>query len=961
MSWKDRIQELPSDGQAATPVASGSWRDRIQEVKPEEQAAPEFGATLDDDIARIAKEHGVDPDMLRSRQIGMGYYDPTTPRELENSNWLERTGKGVLANIHSNVGEGLLGGAPAWLAKKLSSDKEEAAIDALRPAVDHHKSGGQQVKEVLLSATPGALASKALAGASWAKKAAEAGSTGAKLTKSGYAAVAGANLAEGARSGVMESDAGEEGIEAVKAGLLTGGLMGGAEVIPRAAGAVGKLKKFIPGTEGAVTNGVTAKVAALNPFQSATAEQIEELLANPELRRKAAGVDLVKKASDLASQIGKAKSGLDESVSGRFRELENASLVPAINPQQDLDATESLMGKLGDSLTLIKENDKLYGPRVQKLYDHMIHIFGTGGPKEAGKSTYGKWIGDMEPGQAASAAKLRTLHARRHLDDFMKNKDWEKLSQYEKEAIEDARTSLDSHLKGLFTGSSERATADALYSEKSKVADDFFKPMTTRSPSGEKFIDPSKIKRLVKTGDAAGDQFEQRASAVKDFVRRQKGELGDLPDVSESLDGIDQLRGIGRMQRLQETANRASGGPTGQGANLIAQAALGGLTGGAYLPLQAATLPVTNPAGWARLVDGAASIMEKVQGSKFAKVLSGVYEQRGPAAVAAAHGVLIKRDPAYQKMFEEISSVKDAKVGFDDYLTKNVVEPMAKAGHEDLGAALASIPSAMFEMAPSSPIDLSPMTAVVLPGKLPWRKFLTPKKAKVLRESFDMIGGITGKTTVYAVRVPGIFPPVKQWGLLGEVAEYDAKATRQMTPHDAVKRGSEANYDTWAIYDAAKNQNAPSRTLSREAKPIGIVEIDWSKGSPVSYYYENFSKGEHKGIVQSFLTKFVDRVGEVSSSMNYKATKTRPGDAARFRGKEMWENNLPNAVQVEGDKPGEHFYRMLSDDKFKKWMKANPNAHEQKAQELRDYLMKEVFKGDADAVEKFMKSLEKAS
>ena len=55
-----------------------------------------------------------------------------------------------------------------------------------------------------------------------------------------------------------------------------------------------------------------------------------------------------------------------------------------------------------------------------------------------------------------------------------------------------------------------------------------------------------------------------------------------------------------------------------------------------------------------------------------------------------------------------IPGVQEAKKKFDDYLTENVVNPMAQAGYEDLGAALATIPSVGAELAlPSAVGDLA--------------------------------------------------------------------------------------------------------------------------------------------------------------------------------------------------------------------------------------------------------------
>lgn len=66
---------------------------------------------------------------------------------------------------------------------------------------------------------------------------------------------------------------------------------------------------------------------------------------------------------------------------------------------------------------------------------------------------------------------------------------------------------------------------------------------------------------------------------------------------------------------------------------------------------------------------------------------------------------------------KEIPAIKKSKSAIDDWLNNNIVEPMANAGHGDIGAAMATVPSTIAEfMAPSTPGDFSPGMAGV--GKL---------------------------------------------------------------------------------------------------------------------------------------------------------------------------------------------------------------------------------------------------
>lgn len=73
-----------------------------------------------------------------------------------------------------------------------------------------------------------------------------------------------------------------------------------------------------------------------------------------------------------------------------------------------------------------------------------------------------------------------------------------------------------------------------------------------------------------------------------------------------------------------------------------------------------------------------------------------------------------------------IPGVDEAKRKFDDYLTEKIVNPMAQAGYEDLGAALATIPSTAVEaFVPSSAGD-------IMMGAAPFNKTMSMFKVSKL-------------------------------------------------------------------------------------------------------------------------------------------------------------------------------------------------------------------------------------
>lgn len=451
-----------------------------------------------------------------------------------------------------------------------------------------------------------------------------------------------------------------------------------------------KLASLIPGTEGAsaTANKWTAKLASMMPYQSATADELYELLSNPDLRRKASASNFVDDARNISPDLQGARDSLEEAVGKRFGQLEEQSLrvpylaeglgdVPFQKAMDDIDATHSLIAEITDQGKTIANHENLYGSKVHKLYQDAGEILDKGSPSEKGSPTYMKsfiehienQIGDDKVkaiGEALGSAKSRTLEARRHIDDFMRNKNWENLSRYEKEAIGNLRTSLDDHLKTKFSGADTRRDADALYSGARQSIDDFFKPLTSRSPSGESFLDPSKLKSHVKTGSARGKTFDDRLQALQDFVVKHGGDLdnGAADNMDAAIKKIDELSKLGNMQMLQQNLDRAGGGPTSQMINFVAQVGAGASSSG----LSAIAMPITNPAAWVRFVDGLAGV-GKSAGSKTAPLrgralpLANYFKklmmERGPAAVAASHQALMNNDPEYKKLVEE-SAAEDA-------------------------------------------------------------------------------------------------------------------------------------------------------------------------------------------------------------------------------------------------------------------------------------------------------------
>jgi hypothetical protein len=113
--------------------------------------------------------------------------------------------------------------------------------------------------------------------------------------------------------------------------------------------------------------------------------------------------------------------------------------------------------------------------------------------------------------------------------------------------------------------------------------------------------------------------------------------------------------------------------------------------------------------------------------------------------------------------------------------------------------------------------------------------------------------------------------------------------------------------DRWRIFDSTRGPD-----------PIGVVDVDWAKNVPESSYVKNLSgETEHKGVVQDFLERFANRTGEIQSSMHFTTTD------GRQLGRELWEDRLPRVVEAPAGDLDTEVYRLLSEDNFDEWLRAN--------------------------------------
>lgn len=456
------------------------------------------------------------------------------------------------------------------------------------------------------------------------------GSVGAPVPGAGIKGVAGAAARVGSQAAIAGGDAALRGRDVEQAAELTGAVAAGAESLPLVGKAAAALTRLLPGTSKAVVNKLAARLAALMPGQQATAEELERVFANPELRRAAASTDLAAEAGKLAPELANARKSVNKATGDVFQEAEKRSLA-AHEPTDDMLGL-AVQRDVTAASEKIAENADFYGPLVKKAYNDVETILSTGGPREAGAAT-------------APYSKERLLRARRRVDELTKKKDFADMLSDERDAILSLRDMLDEPLKNGMSGAAERAEADALYRSKASADRNFFDPLTSKNPDKSRVLDAAKLERSLKSNTQKGSQFDERLDTVRRYLDDNPS-LGELPDVRAALKKASELRDVGSMTGLMERLKRATGGPSSQAINMAAQTGAAAATSG----LSMLALPVTNPVAYLRLLDNAAAAGDRL--ARYAPVLKAAYEKRGPAALAAAHAALLSQDSEYKAAFE---------------------------------------------------------------------------------------------------------------------------------------------------------------------------------------------------------------------------------------------------------------------------------------------------------------------
>lgn len=400
-------------------------------------------------------------------------------------------------------------------------------------------------------------------------------------------------IGKGAAEGALQAFGGSEDPQKLIQDMASGGATSAAIISAlEGLGYTGKAlkaaKKLIPGTEGAnpAVNKLVSKMASAVPSTSASAEDINEILSNTNLRRNLAKQGSMKDlAGAIEGSVKKSKEGIG-SIYGEakkgFLAQDPGDFVPVIN-----DLNDAL--KSGEKLSsVLSKEAKDAIDTVDSIVFKGIN-FG-----EMGAESFGKNV-------TADTVKERLIKARRNIDDLLFKGKTQKinLTPEDYEYTRGLRKKLNDSIEAL-PGAEDFRKADELYSKFSGAKDEFLGPITTKGK-----IDRTKLSNLLRNQGERGSVFEESAKDFKDFIAKTAKEYGISSKASDdAVNAIEELRKIASDKRFLDNMKYGFGGPTGLGVRALTNSMAALATGGVSL----VTMPITDPSGWARIVDTFANV-----------------------------------------------------------------------------------------------------------------------------------------------------------------------------------------------------------------------------------------------------------------------------------------------------------------------------------------------------------------
>lgn len=424
-------------------------------------------------------------------------------------------------------------------------------------------------------------------------------------------------LGNAALSAIDSGTRGEDVIDldaAGEAALMSGGISATLEAIPvigkgvkalnKASGGNLDPRRLIPGSEVAAdwVNKGTAKAASLIPGTDIEASHLEELLSDTSARRaarklKEPGVldKVANDASDLFNEVDKVTN---KQVSLAYAKGQGELLEKV--GEKDLPKFD--FTSIDQIKDMIDQKPEFFG-RASKVVNQVDDILKSGGPKEIGKITQDMplsfLVKNLPGDQAAVVQTQRLLNARRHIDDVVKNVDFEKMLHSEQEAIKATRGAINDQIERL-TGSEALRSADKTYAQYVPAKKDAFFKLQVPLPSGGREINPESAMAFLKSDKAQSKFIENKLNDLGEIMGKFDVDgANTVKDLNETV--IKSVRENFSTLSALENLKRATGGPTSQAINTAMQIVGAGYSGGSTLIL----MPITNPSAWMKLVDAA--------------------------------------------------------------------------------------------------------------------------------------------------------------------------------------------------------------------------------------------------------------------------------------------------------------------------------------------------------------------
>lgn len=411
---------------------------------------------------------------------------------------------------------------------------------------------------------------------------------------------------------LTEGEFGQAAIDSAKGAAIGGGVAYGVpKVLEGVKSGAKTVARLIPGTEDAFqgVNKVTAKLGSMVPGTDIDASELESLLSNPAQRRVSRALskpeNLKKIGDDTAGLLSSIDDLTEAQVGGRYAKAEH-EFFSTITPD---DINNIDLSKIDKIKNIVQERPQLFG-RAGKVVGQLDDILQRGGEREIGEATQDMSLQFMKKNLGEEVASKiyaqRMLDARRHLDDVMKNVDYEKMLQGERKLIQSARDAINENLDNI-PGAQDLRKMDDFYSKFVTTKKDALHKLEVHLPSGGREFTPESALKFLKSDADQAKFIEAKMADFSGLMSELNGVRG--ADMTKQINStFSKVRNDFKVLKNLEALKRASGGPSSQSINLAMQVYGAIQSMGSSLLL----MPITNPAGWMKLVDGADPLVKSL-------------------------------------------------------------------------------------------------------------------------------------------------------------------------------------------------------------------------------------------------------------------------------------------------------------------------------------------------------------